>query len=453
MPWQRMVADVAGEYDARTGLPAYREVVVTVPRQSGKTSHVLVAMLDRALMWGAPMRIAYTAQTGLDARQKVINDFLPAIERSPLRAALDRMLRGAAETAIEFVGGSRLEVLNSGEEAGHGRTIDMGVIDEAFADEDDRREQAIVPAMTTRAEAQMLVLSTMGTPRSTLLNRKVRVGRAMAEAGETSGVAYFEWSAPDGADAADPATWAACMPALGHTITEATVAHARATMTDGEFRRAFLNQMREHDARWLPDGAWARRRHPDGMTLPPDGSPVFLGFDGSYNGDSTALVGCTRDGHLFRVAVWERPPHAADDWVVPRHEVDRAVRDAFARWRVLAMGVDRNRWQRETAEWAASYGDDVVRDVTQTPAMMAPACAAFYKAVVGGTVTHDGDPDLARHIAGAITRETPDGAYIRKEGRHSPLKIDLAVAAVLAHHAMARWSPVEPEPMVHVSWR
>lgn len=447
MPWQRMVADVAGEYDERTGLPAYREVIVTVPRQSGKSTEVLVTTTDRALMWGEPKRIAYTAQTGLDARQKVINDFLPVLERSPFRLALDRILRGAAETALEFRGGSRLEVLATAEDSGHGRTLDLGIIDEAFADEDDRREQALVPAMTTRADAQLFIYSTMGTGRSIFLNRKVQTGRAVAEAGITSGIAYFEWSAPDDADPDDPATWWACMPALGYTITEATVRHARESMTDGEFRRAYLNQMREHDARWLPPGAWAGRRHPDDLTMPPDGARITLGFDGSYNSDSTALVGCTEGGHVFRVAVWERPPGASDEWVVPRDEVEGAVARAFARWKVVAMAVDKSRWQREVQGWSDRW-PDVIVDVPQSPARMSAACASAYKAIVTGALTHDGDETLARHVAGATVRETPDGAYIRKEGRHSPLKIDLAVAMVLAWHAWSLAPKPTPKPSI-----
>ena len=39
------------------------------------------------------------------------------------------------------------------------------------------------------------------------------------------------------------------MPALGLTITEAVVVHARATLPDGEFRRAFLNQPTKADER------------------------------------------------------------------------------------------------------------------------------------------------------------------------------------------------------------
>jgi phage terminase large subunit-like protein len=444
MPWQRMVADVAGEYDAETGVPAYREVIVTVPRQSGKTTLQLVQVLDRSLMWGRPCRTAYTAQTGLDARQKMVNDWMPALGRSPFRATIARELRGAAETAIEFSTGSRAEVLATSEESGHGRTLDLGLIDEAFADEDDRREQAIVPAMTTIGDAQMFIFSTMGTGRSSFLNRKVATGRALVEAGVTHGIAYFEWSAPDDADADDPQVWRACMPALGHTTTEASVRHARMSMTDGEFRRAFLNQQREHDDRWLPAGAWLARRHPGGLVQPPEGTPITLGFDGSYNNDATALVGCTLEGHLFKVAVWERPSGASDDWVVPRDKVDVAIADAFRRWKVRGMAVDKSRWVSEVQQWAERYGSQVVIDMPQSRARMVPASAHFYTAVVQGLLTHDGDVDLARHLSNAITRETPDGAYVTKEGRHSPLKVDLAIAAVLAHEALNLLPPAVP---------
>lgn len=39
---------------------------------------------------------------------------------------------------------------------------------------------------------------------------------------------------------------------------------------------------------------------------------------------------------------------------------------------------------------------------------------------------------LAAHMANAMVKETPDGAYITKGDRHSARKIDLAIAAVLA---------------------
>lgn len=62
MPWQQLVADVGTEMDPDTGLPAYREVICTIPRRSGKTTLILSFELQRALRWGTPQRSSYTAR-------------------------------------------------------------------------------------------------------------------------------------------------------------------------------------------------------------------------------------------------------------------------------------------------------------------------------------------------------------------------------------------------------
>ena len=255
MPWQRMAADVGLE-TLRDGSPAFREIVVTVPRQSGKTSLVLACELQRALGLGVPQRIAYTAQSGWDARRKLLDDQMPILEASSLAASVRRIYRGAGSEGVVFKNGSRIDVLASTVSSGHGKTIDLGVIDEAFDDVDDRREQALLPAMVTKPDAQIIVVSTMGTDASVYLNRKVELGRAAALEGRTSGVAYFEWAIPEDADINDPRSWWLGMPALGFTITEAVVAHARTTMTEGEFRRAFGNQRMRSAERLIPDLTW-----------------------------------------------------------------------------------------------------------------------------------------------------------------------------------------------------
>ena len=64
---------------------------------------------------------------------------------------------------------------------------------------------------------------------------------------------------------------------------------------------------------------------------------------------------------------------------------------------------------------------------------MAPACTAFYSAVMEETLTHDGDPRMARHISNAIVQTSSWGDFITKPDAKSPAKIDLAVAAIVAH--------------------
>lgn len=251
MPWQQLVADVALEIDT-DGAPVYREVNVLVPRQCGKTSLMLALELHRALLWGTPQTIGYTAQTGWDARRKLIDDQVPLLENSPLAASVKRIYRGAGMEAIHFVNGSRIDVMASNATAGHGRILNQGIIDEAFSDHDDRREGALLPAMATKRDAQLYVISTAGTQESLYLRRKVEQGRAMVEANLNTGVAFFEWSAHEDADIDNPGTYWATIPAMGHTIDERVITHARGTMTEGEFRRAYLCQWTVVDDAAIP---------------------------------------------------------------------------------------------------------------------------------------------------------------------------------------------------------
>lgn len=263
MPWQQLVADVGLEMDPETGLPAYREVWFTVMRQSGKTTLALPWEVHRvtAPVWGGPQRVAYTAQTGWEAKTKLLEDQVPILQQSKLAklftsAGGGKVRRAQGDWGVNVGTGGRIDVLGSTASAGHGRTIDLGVIDEAWKDEDDRREQAMLPAMITRPSAQLLGFSTMGTEQSTYLNRKVDTGRAATLEDRGSGLAYFEWSIPDDADVDDEEVWWQFMPALGRTISVDVIRHARQTMSDGEFRRAFGNQRTGSAERVIPAEVW-----------------------------------------------------------------------------------------------------------------------------------------------------------------------------------------------------
>ena len=166
-----------------------------------------------------------------------------------------------------------------------------------------------------------------------------------------------------------------------------------------------------------------------------------MGFDGSYSRDSTALVGCTLEGHLFVIGAWERDL-SDDSWTVPRSEVDAAVAKAFARWKVREFTADPPGWNAELEAWEHEFGKVVIRQETANSDFMAPACDLFFTAVADGSLSHDGDPRLARHVANAHIRATRHGNVIQKRTKDSPHKVDLAVAAVLAFDSAA----YVPEP-------
>ena len=104
--------------------------------------------------------------------------------------------------------------LNCSTSSGHSKTLHQAVMDEVWHDTDDRREQGLRPAMITIQDAQLLVCSTAGTDDSVVLNRKVTDGREAVERDTGHGVAYFEWSAPDGWDPDDEDSYFGFMPAL-----------------------------------------------------------------------------------------------------------------------------------------------------------------------------------------------------------------------------------------------
>lgn len=203
----------------------------------------------------------------------------------------------------------------------------------------------------------------------------------------------------------------------------------RQVLPEHEFRRFRLGQWTATESAWLPYGAWDNLSDPRG--LPDEGTKVWLGFDGSFSGDSTALVGVTDDGYIFVVGCWENP--GKKDWRVPREEVDAAVTAAMEQWDVQELLCDPPYWGREISEWSARWPKKVVEFQTYSRSRMAPACTTFYSAIMEKKIRHDGDSRLTRHVSNAIVKPSPQGDYITKPDPMSPAKIDLAVAAVIAY--------------------
>jgi phage terminase large subunit-like protein len=64
---------------------------------------------------------------------------------------------------------------------------------------------------------------------------------------------------------------------------------------------------------------------------------------------------------------------------------------------------------------------------------MVQGCAKVYDSVTEATLTHDGDPLLARHIDNCKLKIDNLGPRIVKESRASSRRIDAAVAFVIAY--------------------
>lgn len=297
---------------------------------------------------------------------------------------------------------------------------------------------AMALAAGKRPESLTLAISTPADSVDSVMWRLVQYGRSNPD---DRSFALVEYAAPDGCAVDDRKAWKIANPALGDFLHIDAIEATLKTTREAPFRRYRLGQWVGRADSWLPWGEWEECADPD-RGIPDEGTRIVLAFDGSASGDSTALVGCTLDGHIFPVAIWEAPEDERG-WRVPRREVAATIMAAFERWDVLELAADPWGWRTELEEWSQKLGSRVVEFNTAHAGRMAPATDRLYAAVRERRVTHDGDERLAEHIANCVPKRTPMGDLVHKDKRGSPRKIDAAVAAIVAHDR-AMWHRANP---------
>lgn len=439
MPWQRLVADIAYEIDEETGRLAYREVRLTVPRQSGKTTLMLAAMTHRCIAMGDRQRIFYTAQTGKDARLKWEDEHVPVLERSAL-APLIQVRRTNGSEAIRWNNGSLWSLLATTESAGHGAQADLGVLDEAFSYVDDRLEQAMKPAMVTRPQPQLWIVSTAGTEDSLYLNEKIDDGRMRAAAGATSSVAFFEWSAPEEADIASPDTWRACMPALGLTVPIEAIRSDFESMREPEFRRAYLNQRQDRaaSAPWqiISEADWSACA--DKNSAIADTPTIALDVTPSRSMASLCAAGVRDDGVAHIEVIGNRP---GTSWVLDWFAAEDRVR------KYRSIVIDPVSGANSLVSDLRNLGLQIVEVGTR---QMVAGCGKFYDLATQGRLRHIDQVPLNAAVAGSKKRNLGDAwAWHRRDNTVdvSPLvAVTLALQAHIAPELRPQGTPQIVDP-------
>jgi hypothetical protein len=455
MPWQQDVADVVMEIDPATGRLAYSELGLTVPRQSGKSTWIEAKSAHRCSatgFYGARQHVVYTAQTRLKAREKWEEDFLADLQASREFKGRIRPHLANGNEHIRFANRSRFALEASTEKSGHGSTIDEAYIDEAFAHQDWRLEQAFGPAMITRVNKLLAWISTAGwVDGSPYLAEKVALGRLAVGEGRQRGLAYFEWSAPPDADPGDEAVWWACMPALGWTISvdaiRAEYEKARDSGRLNEFRRAYLNQWVPKDApdAWqrFSQAAWRAGEDPRPAMV----GPVALAFSVAPGGSGAAIAAAGRRVDGLGCGELVEPPRPGTAWLMGR------LLELVAKWDPVVLVVNpvgaAGDFEKDLAErgFSTKPGPGQRRLQLVGPREYAQACGAFARDVVNGVWKHPPQPPLDDAAAGAGTRPLADAwawAWKNSTADISPLE-----AVTLARHGfMTHGVHATPQPSV-----
>lgn len=312
MPWQEWAADVIGEIDPLTGLRRHSLVVISVPRQSGKT-HLIGAVCLQRIMQHRKAFADYTAQTGQYARKNWLKFTDELVDPAfPLESLFSRNKSQGAEALIVGPLRSVWTPHPPGKKAGHGDQSDLSVVDEAWVfDEVEGAAiiQGITPTHATRPGAQTIILSTRGDADSAWFHGYVDDLRS----GKRQG-ALLDWGIGAEVDATDIKAVAACHPAVGYTQSlESLIAAYNDMGNPEEFARAYGNRETASHRRHISEAVWEAARA--ATPIPQDATPAW-GVAVSADRDSAAIVaGALVDGTPTFEVVDVRPGYR---WAIPR---------------------------------------------------------------------------------------------------------------------------------------
>lgn len=405
MPWQRQVADVALEIDPTTGNYIYGLVIVTVPRQSGKTALMGVVAEHRCLTT-RNARVWMTSQSGKDASAWMRDEHHPVIQRTPIFADRFTLRRSAGQEAVRWpLLGSSFAIFPPMRDALHGKQSDLVFVDEAWvfdALKGAELRQAIRPTMATRPGSQLWILSTQGDDLSQFFADYVATGREAVAAGKTSGVAYFEWSIPDAADPEDMDAIVAAHPAVGHTIQPEALEIARADFGDdvSGWARAYGNRATHTRTAAFSGDTWERC----GTEQPDLPQRYGLGVDVAPDGSRAAVCAAWRD-EAGRPHVEVLREDSGASWVAP-FVIEHARRHR------VPVGYDTVGVQTlAAADEIARQGRGRVSLRGLTTREFATSCATFAAAVVDGDLRHFRQKPLDDAVLVASRRPILDGGW------------------------------------------
>lgn len=435
LPWQRWALRWALERKDN-GFLRYRQAVIGVPRKAGKS--LLGSAIALYYLVGNPDlgREIYSIAGDRQQAKLVFGEARWQVLNSPLLSRELKVFRDAIEHPAT---GSVYRVLSHDGKLAQGLNPFLTLADEAHVYPNSELWDAMTQGSGARPESLCLGITTAGDRKDSLLGYLFDYGRRIVSGesdDEAFGLAW--WQAPDACDHLDELNWFRANPNFAAELADLDEMRTAARQTpEAVFRRYRLNQWVSLGGRgWMPMDVWGSRRS-ERRLVP--GESIVLAFDGSVSRDATALVGMSLDGHIHVFGCWESD--GRDDWQVPRDEVEAAITDVFDLYDVRSFQCDTAYWLAEFQRWQERFGARRVLDFTMSNARMVPAVQEFYAAVLDGTITHEGDARLDRHVGNAVTNETPRGVTIRKEDKDSPHKIDLAVAACMANDGRLRMPP------------
>jgi phage terminase large subunit-like protein len=452
--WQKQLIRNIYARDKDGGLVA-RTALIGMPRKNGKsavssTAFALYSLLAEGVEGGE----VYSIASEKEQARIVFSEAKRVVETTEL----SQMVKIYRDAIFVPKTNSVYRVLSAESYSKEGYNPHRIIADELHAHKDRSLFDVMSLAMGNRGSlAQLIAVTTAGvkkdmTGQDSIAYTLFQYGQKVAR-GEVKDPSFFMawWQAKEDADHRDPKTWESANPGFDDLVAKDDFDSAIRRTPENEFRTKRLNQWVSSQTAWLPAGVWDDLQGEREITADDE---LILGFDGSFSGDCTALVGCTipktedEKPYLFLVKSWEKDLTIHDDsWRVDIQEVEETILNFVRDYpKTREVACDPFRWQR-SMEVLQDKGVPIVEFPSTSARRMVQACAKFYDSVTGKTLEHDGDATLARHLDNAVTKIDNLGIRIVKENRNSPRKIDAAVASIIAFDraVSARMEEIVPD--------
>lgn len=302
---------------------------------------------------------------------------------------------------------------------------------------------------TARGPGRILDLSTAGFDKSqSLLGAMCKRGERALHDPSTAPKLLYDWQqAPDGLDYDKPedrlTAVLAASAAAGVIWDPADRVRdwGKPDMPRHEWLRYYANRWVDiHEDSWLRDhpGAWDDCH---GEWVSADANPWLLSVDMALRHDSVAVNRTEQlpDGRVaVTTRIWRADDHGGR---IPHDDVW-----AYIKVRSRGLGFRGVVYDPRFFEVPARLLEDdgvLAIQFDQSPARMAPACGLAYDLILARRIVHDGDPELAAHVKGAVALPQERGGFTLRKGK-SKGHIDAAVAM-----CMGVWilhGPAEEEP-------
>lgn len=421
-PWQEWAVIHLGEL-LEDGRPRFRQVLVIVARQNGKT-HLLRVL---SLYWLFVEQWPLVAGTSTN-RGTAKESWLKAVETAEVNPLLTPYLNGVRRangeetlSALRDDGKESRYIIAASTRAGlRGFTVDRLILDELREHRTYEAWNAAVPTTNAKPNAQIIAISNQGDDESVVLNSIRDSAIKSIEDGswrDNPREGLFEWSAPEGSDISDPNVWTLANPNLGYRLDlDAIKGPAlRAIESGGAEEAGFMTEMLCIPVRAL-DAAVDPKKWKSAYVagnLNDVASQTVWGFDVNRAGTHATLVAAAKVDDVVRVQVirsWTESEMVT--LVSDLTELLNRIKPRGFAWFPNGPG----------ATYAAELRKARLAprvSISELSGEVSAACMGVSEAINSGKVHHNDDDLLNAHFLGAQKLWSGDTWKFSRKGKGS----------------------------------